>query len=73
MLVNPNGTHSVIPNTATNPTVLVNPNGTHSLIQRTGSTATATSPEGTHPTTGPAVTDSTRRPFWRWLLGKRRK
>jgi hypothetical protein len=73
VVVNPNGTHSVIPNTDTNPTVLVNPNGTHSIIQRTGNTATVTGPKGTHTVTGPVVADSTRRPFWYWLVGKRQK
>jgi hypothetical protein len=53
--------------------VLVNPNGTHSLIQRTGNTTTVTGPEGTRTVIGPAATDSTHRPFWHWLLGKRQK
>lgn len=70
VLVNPNGTHSVVPNTDTNPTVLVNPNGTHSIIQRTGSGATVTSGEDAPNSTEPAAADSTRRPFWHWLLGK---
>lgn len=73
VLVNPNGTHSVVPNTDTNPTVLVNPNGTHSIIQRTGSITTVTSPEGTSAFIEPVTADSTRRPFWYWLLGKQRK
>jgi hypothetical protein len=73
IIVNPNGTHSIIPNTETNPMVLVNPNGTHSIIQRTGTITTVTGSEGVYTITGLSATDSIRRPFWHWLLGKQKK
>jgi hypothetical protein len=73
IIVNSNGTHSIIPATNTNTMILVNPNGTHSIIQRTGSMTTVTSPEGAYTITEPVAADSTRQPFWHWLLGKQKK
>ncbi|HSF88604.1 MAG TPA: hypothetical protein VLA46_04255 [Saprospiraceae bacterium] len=48
ILVNPDGTHSVILNSGSNTSVMVNPNGTHTVIFDNGNTQTWVNPDGTH-------------------------
>lgn len=49
VIVNPDGTHSVIINNGNTSTV-VNPNGTHSTLFNNGNTSILVNPNGTHST-----------------------
>ena len=48
ILVNPDGTHSVIMDHGGGTSIQVNPNGTHTIIFNNGSTLTKVNPDGTH-------------------------
>jgi hypothetical protein len=48
ILVNPDGTHSVILNAGSSMPLMVNPDGTHTVIFNNGSTQTWVNPNGTH-------------------------
>ena len=47
VVINPDGTHSVVINHGTTSTI-VNPDGTHSTAIKNGSTTTIVNPDGTH-------------------------
>lgn len=49
ILVNPDGTHSVIHDHGAT-SVVINPNGTHSIVFNNGSTSIMVNPDGTHST-----------------------
>src|SRR5688572_33241663 len=49
ILVNPDGTHSVIHDHGAT-SVVINPNGTHSVVFNNGSTSIMVNPDGTHST-----------------------
>ena len=49
VLVNPDGTHSVIHDHGAT-SVVINPNGTHSVVFNNGSTSIMVNPDGTHST-----------------------
>ena len=49
VVVNPDGTHSVVINNG-NTSTIVNPNGTHSTAIHNGNTTTIVNPDGTHST-----------------------
>jgi len=49
ILVNPDGTHSVIHDHGAT-SIVVNPNGTHSVLFNNGSTSIMVNPDGTHST-----------------------
>lgn len=47
VVVNPDGTHSVVINNG-NTSTIVNPDGTHSIAINNGNTTTIVNPDGTH-------------------------
>ena len=49
ILVNPDGTHSVIHDHGAT-SIVINPNGTHSVVFNNGSTSIMVNPDGTHST-----------------------